>query len=80
MKLTSYPVITDRILKVGLVGCGRIAKNHFASILEYPNDLQLVAVCDNDPEALENAKSEYKVAGYSKLDEMLSSEALDQPE
>ena len=77
MKLTSYPVITDRILKVGLVGCGRIAKNHFASILQYPNDLQLVAVCDNDAEALENAKSEYKVEGYSKLYEMLSNEALD---
>ena len=77
MILNSYPVITDRLLKTGLVGCGRIAKNHFTSILQYPDDLKLVAVCDNDAEALEKAKFEYKVNDYRKISDMLSNEDLD---
>lgn len=77
MKYNIFPNITDRTLKVGLLGCGRIAKNHFASITKYPNDLKLVAVCDVDNEALENAQNEYNVNGYNDLSEMLSNETLD---
>ena len=58
MKLNNFPIIKDRRLKVGLVGCGRISKNHFGSILQYPDDLELAAVCDIDGEALDNAKAE----------------------
>ena len=77
MRLSNFPIIKDRRLRVGLVGCGRISKNHFGSILQYPEDLELAAVCDIDGKALKQARAEYNVRGYIELKEMLTSEALD---
>lgn len=77
MKLHNFPIITDRPLKVGVVGCGRISKNHFGSILKYPADLELTSVCDIDSEALEQATKEYNVQGYTDLKDMLTHETLD---
>ena len=77
MRLNNFPIIKDRRMKVGLVGCGRISKNHFGSILQYPDDLELAAVCDIDGDALKQATAEYKVQGYSELKDMLINETLD---
>ena len=77
MKLNAFPSIKDRRLKVGVVGCGRISQNHFGSILKYPDDLELTAVCDIHGEALKRATAEYNVHGYTDLRGMLSSETLD---
>ena len=77
MKLNNFPIIRDRRLRVGVVGCGRISKNHFGSILDYPDDLELTAVCDIDHVALEHATTEYGVQGYHELKDMLSLENLD---
>lgn len=77
MRLNNFPTIADRKLRIGVVGCGRISKNHFGAILQHQDDLKLVSVCDLDREALEAAKSEYNVVGYADLDEMLSQEKLD---
>ena len=77
MKLVNFPVIKNRRLRIGVVGCGRISKNHFGSILRYPEELELAAVCDVDVETLNQAKSEYNVKGYTELEYMLANEALD---
>ena len=77
MQLNNIPMITDRRLKLGIVGCGRISKNHVSSIFQYPDDLELAAVCDIDDEALSTAIAEYKVKGYAELQDMLCSEQLD---
>ena len=77
MKLNNFPKIKDRRLRVGLVGCGRISKNHFGSILHYPDDLELAAVCDIDNDTLNHAKSEFGVNGYSDFQVMLTNEELD---
>lgn len=77
MKLCNFPVIEHRKLKVGVVGCGRISKNHFGSIKEYPEDLELVAVCDIDDGALSDTAKEYRVPGYADLKDMLERENLD---
>ncbi|WP_334067742.1 Gfo/Idh/MocA family protein [Nereida ignava] len=77
MRLNNFPVIKDRRLRVGLVGCGRISRNHFGSILQYPEELELAAVCDVDDQALTQAKAEYNVPGYTELKDMLISETLD---
>ena len=61
MKLINYPVIRDRKLRIGLIGCGRIARNHFGSIRQFLDDLELVAVCDIDNEALRRASDEHNV-------------------
>ncbi len=72
-----YPVITGRKLRIAIVGCGRISKNHFASIAQHQDDIELVAICDNDNDVLNNHKEQHKVNGYLKLEEMLEQENLD---
>ena len=77
MRLNNFPIIKDRRLKVGVVGCGRISKNHFGSILQYPEELELAAVCDIDGATLKQAAAEYNVQGYTELKDMLTHETLD---
>jgi len=77
MRLNNFPIITDRRLKVGVVGCGRISKNHFGSILQHPEELELAAVCDNEGNALKQATEEYNIQGYTELNDMLNHEVLD---
>ena len=72
-----YKTITNRKIRIAVVGCGRIAKNHFGSIWAHPDDCELVSVCDNDKQALDSAKNEYRVNGYLSLEEMLQQEQLD---
>lgn len=71
------PIIRDRKIRVGLVGCGRISKNHFSSISQFTDDLELSAVCDIDADVLASHANEHKVPGYSDLSGMLAREALD---
>ena len=77
MKLTNFPTVVGRRLRIAVIGCGRISKNHFSSILKYPDDLVLTSVCDTDSQALKSATAEYGVTGYADLSEMLSCENLD---
>lgn len=79
MKLNdyNYPFILGRKIRVGLVGCGRISKNHFESIDKHSADLQLVAVCDLDSISLQQHTKKYQVPGYSNIVDMLVKEQLD---
>lgn len=70
-------IISDRKIRVGIVGCGRISKNHFASIEKHAQNVELVAVCDNDAKILAEHTDRYRVAGYLHLEGMLKSERLD---
>ena len=47
-----FPAITGRKIKNAIIGCGRISKNHFASIEKHGDNMELAAVCDNNPEVL----------------------------
>lgn len=71
------PVIKDRKLRIAVVGCGRISKNHFGSIEKHSDNMELVAVCDTNSEALSLATETYQVQGYRCIDEMLENENLD---
>lgn len=42
----SRPPITDRLVRFALIGCGRIAQNHFEAIKKHADRAELVAVCD----------------------------------
>lgn len=70
-------LITDRKIKIAVVGCGRISKSHFDSIEKQGNDLELAAICDNDPKVLAECAEKYKVPAYRDLKEMLEKEQLD---
>ncbi|MCG9729302.1 Gfo/Idh/MocA family oxidoreductase [Shewanella sp. Isolate13] len=64
-------------IKIAIVGCGRISKNHFGSIEQLDNEFELVAVCDNNPTVLAEHTAQYKVPGYLSLDELLEKEDID---
>jgi UDP-N-acetyl-2-amino-2-deoxyglucuronate dehydrogenase len=72
-----FPVIRDRKLRVGLVGCGRIANNHILSFGKHSDDIDLAAVCDIDQAVLTKHATERGVPGYLRLEDMLKAEALD---
>ena len=75
--MKSYTAISGRKIRIGLVGCGRISKNHFASIEKHSDNLELVAVCDTNADQLNQAINERNVVGYASLTEMLANEKLD---
>lgn len=75
--MRTYPNIVGRKIRIAVVGCGRIAKNHFSSVEKYPDDLELVSVCDNNSKTLEQAIAQYNVKGYLSLTDMLAKEKLD---
>jgi len=69
--------IDVRKIRFGVVGCGRISANHFSALKQYQSDVELIAVCDTDPQALAKSVTDEGVSGYSSLDDMLRTENLD---
>ncbi len=65
------PPITDRKVRFALIGCGRIAANHFDSITRHGDRAELVAVCDTNPAALASAVERTGAKGYASLGAML---------
>jgi UDP-N-acetyl-2-amino-2-deoxyglucuronate dehydrogenase len=64
--------ITDRKIRIAVVGCGRISKNHFGAIERHTDDLELVAVCDSNPATLKAHTDTYRVPGYAHLSDLLT--------
>ena len=69
--------ITGRKVRFALVGCGRIARNHFSSIEKHSHTAELVGICDIDPNALEVAAAETGAKPFAKLSEMLTALDID---
>lgn len=72
-----YAPIKDRKIKVALVGCGRIANNHFGAIEKHADRMEVVDVCDVDPVALEQAVKRTGAKGFTNLADMLKSTEAD---
>jgi UDP-N-acetyl-2-amino-2-deoxyglucuronate dehydrogenase len=70
-------VIRDRKLRLALVGCGRIAQSHFAALKLHAERVELVAVCDNQPGALDEAVQQTGAAGFDSLDALLAGSDAD---
>jgi UDP-N-acetyl-2-amino-2-deoxyglucuronate dehydrogenase len=53
-----YPIapITGRRIRIALVGCGRISRNHIKAIASHHERAELVALCDTQSERLVQAK------------------------
>jgi UDP-N-acetyl-2-amino-2-deoxyglucuronate dehydrogenase len=47
--------ITERKIRIALVGCGRIAQKHIFSIASHSSRAQLVAICDTNSERIAKA-------------------------
>lgn len=66
--------LKHRKIRIGVVGCGKIANNHFNSIKELSDQYDLISLCDNHAETLEQSVTSLGVKGYSYLEEMLESQ------
>lgn len=66
------------MLKVGMIGCGRISKKH-ASILgeNLVKGIKLEAVCDINIEKANEIALKYKVNAYSSMHQMMNDEEID---
>lgn len=72
-----FPSVIDRKIRIAIVGCGRISKNHFGSIEQHADSFDLVAICDIDPVALAEYTQKYSIPAYRDMEEMLQKEQLD---
>ncbi len=70
--------VAARTIRVGAVGCGFFAQNHFHAWQDLaPQGAVLAAVCDVDPAKAEAAGKAFGAAVYTDAAEMLSAERLD---
>ena len=69
--------IQGRRIRIAIVGCGRIAANHFNAIEAHKERLQLVGVCDTDERALRAAQAKCNVPAYDSLTTLLKSSDAD---
>jgi UDP-N-acetyl-2-amino-2-deoxyglucuronate dehydrogenase len=71
------PPVTDRKIRFALVGCGRIASNHFGAIEKHTQRCELVDVCDVDAAALAEAVRRTGAQGHREYSAMLASTNAD---
>ena len=71
------PAITDRKVRFAVIGCGRIAQNHFDAMQAHADRAELCAVCDVDPFALARAQERTGAPGFASLPELLAQAQAD---
>ena len=69
--------IKGRKIRMAVVGCGRISKNHFDSIEKHQDNIELVSICDVKQDTLSKHEEKYNIKGYLDLGNMLENEDLD---
>ncbi len=71
------PPIVDRKVRLALVGCGRIANNHFDAVQAHADRCELTDVCDVDPAALAAAVARTGARGHASLAALLANSSAD---
>lgn len=69
--------IHNRKLKLALVGLGRVAKTHLDAIKYHQKNLELVAVCDSNQDALAKVKAEFKADTFTEFNECIANTDAD---
>ena len=78
LRIYNYPKpITSRKIRFGIIGCGRISKNHINAILDMGECSEIVAVCDIDENKLKIAQQLTSARGFSDLSSMLKESKID---
>jgi UDP-N-acetyl-2-amino-2-deoxyglucuronate dehydrogenase len=67
------PPITDRRLRLALVGIGRIANSHIEALRLHADGAKWVAVCDNQPERVASGAQRTGALAFHTLDALLTS-------
>ena len=69
--MSAPPALVSGPVRIAVVGCGRISRNHFEAIAHI-DDLQLVSVADSDASRAQAVGAEQGVPAFASLDEMLA--------
>lgn len=65
------------MIKIGLIGCGRISKNHFEAIAKQP-DIQCITCCDIIGDRAREAAQQYNIRTWTtNYEEMLQNPEID---
>jgi UDP-N-acetyl-2-amino-2-deoxyglucuronate dehydrogenase len=68
---------SERKLRFAVVGCGRIARTHFAALEQHSARAELVALCDNHAGRLADACAATGAPGFASLEELLAASDAD---
>ena len=52
--------IKSKKIRIALIGCGRISQKHILAIISENKRCELVAICDNNEERVENIYNFYE--------------------
>jgi UDP-N-acetyl-2-amino-2-deoxyglucuronate dehydrogenase len=69
--------ILNRKIRIAIIGCGRISKNHFESIEKHKENIKLISICDDNQDVLNEHELKFNVKGYLDLIDMLNNEKID---
>tara|TARA_B100001989_G_C24537013_1_gene465042 strand:+ start:1211 stop:2218 length:1008 start_codon:yes stop_codon:yes gene_type:complete len=68
--------MTSKKINVAVIGLGNMGKHHVRNYSNIPN-ANLIAVCDLQENLTAQFAQQYKIKGYTNLDEMLLNESID---
>ncbi len=63
--------------KLAFVGLGRVADVHYQSIMAMPQRAELVGICDNRPEAVQQRQAQWNVPGFGRFEDLLKNVEID---
>ncbi|MEF8730755.1 MAG: Gfo/Idh/MocA family oxidoreductase [Candidatus Accumulibacter meliphilus] len=75
--MRNYSSVSGRKIRVALIGCGRIAANHFSAMEQHAESIEFVDVCDVNRSALDKAVERTGANAHSSLTELLKTTAAD---
>lgn len=64
-------VITDRKIRLAIIGLGRVANTHLDAVEKLSEELEIVAVCDKSENNLQLAKKRFNAACYTDFEKCL---------
>jgi Predicted dehydrogenases and related proteins len=64
-------------VRAALLGCGRISSKHLEAFQKNADGIELVAVCDSDPEALAKVVGRTGAQGFTEYERMLAAGGFD---
>ena len=73
----NYSSITNRKIRMALVGCGRIASNHFGAMEKHAEHVEIVDLCDVSSKALDEAVRRTGAKGHLSVTDMLKTTTAD---
>lgn len=69
--------IKGRKIRIAIIGYGRVAKSHIQAIQQYPDELELVALCDVNLEHIKPICQENNIKAYQYIEDLALDPEID---